>query len=215
MSEGEGEDPHLSESDVFALPPGSSRAAASATAGKSLNDTALYESLAPRLLVDATGRLQGISATATEVLRRSDCLKLKGGHLRAPREQAKLEECLAHALESDGAVEIILESEEPDCTGLFLRARRSRAASTCLLIVLKEIGRASVDLPDLRKLFGLTKAEHQVIVLLINGSSVAEIADQLCNSELTVRTHLKRSYFKLGVRTKEQLFGKLLQMMAD
>ena len=42
--------------------------------------------------------------------------------------------------------------------------------------------------------------------------SVAEIARRLHNSELTVRTHLKRSYSKINVRTKEQLFAKLLRL---
>ncbi|WNC73822.1 LuxR C-terminal-related transcriptional regulator [Thalassotalea psychrophila] len=73
---------------------------------------------------------------------------------------------------------------------------------------------------DLRKRFelqyveNLTTAEQKVMQLLCSGNSNQQIADQLCLSINTVKTHLKTSYAKLGVNNRiqaTQIFSQIQQ----
>ncbi|HZZ89955.1 MAG TPA: helix-turn-helix transcriptional regulator [Caulobacteraceae bacterium] len=76
--------------------------------------------------------------------------------------------------------------------------------------------RASVriECADLESVFGVTPGEHQVIVELVKGYSSREIASVFGKSILTVRTHVKRAYGKIGVKTRGQLFAKLLPYLS-
>jgi DNA-binding CsgD family transcriptional regulator len=76
--------------------------------------------------------------------------------------------------------------------------------------------RASVriECADLESVFGVTPGEHQVIVELVKGFSSREIAEEFGKSILTVRTHVKRAYGKIGVKTRGQLFAKLLPYLS-
>jgi DNA-binding CsgD family transcriptional regulator len=62
---------------------------------------------------------------------------------------------------------------------------------------------------DLEPVFGVTPAEQRTLVLMLQGSSVTEIAAELEKSVLTVRTHVKRLYAKLSVQSREQLFARV------
>jgi DNA-binding CsgD family transcriptional regulator len=75
-------------------------------------------------------------------------------------------------------------------------------------------GRVQIECADLEPMFGVTPGEHQVIVQLVKGYSSREIADQFGKSILTVRTHVKRAYGKIGVKTRGQLFAKLLPYLS-
>jgi DNA-binding CsgD family transcriptional regulator len=75
-------------------------------------------------------------------------------------------------------------------------------------------GSIEIECADLEPMFGVTPGEHQVIVQLVKGYSSREIADQFGKSILTVRTHVKRAYGKIGVKTRGQLFAKLLPFLS-
>jgi DNA-binding CsgD family transcriptional regulator len=75
-------------------------------------------------------------------------------------------------------------------------------------------GQVEIECADLEPMFGVTPGEHQVIVQLVKGYSSREIADQFGKSILTVRTHVKRAYGKIGVKTRDQLFAKLLPFLS-
>ncbi len=75
-------------------------------------------------------------------------------------------------------------------------------------------GKVQIECADLEPMFGVTPGEHQVIVQLVKGYSSREIADQFGKSILTVRTHVKRAYGKIGVKTRGQLFAKLLPFLS-
>jgi DNA-binding CsgD family transcriptional regulator len=53
----------------------------------------------------------------------------------------------------------------------------------------------------------LTRRERDVLAMLGRGHDNAEIADALQISAETVRTHAKRIYRKLGVRSRGELLG--------
>jgi DNA-binding CsgD family transcriptional regulator len=67
---------------------------------------------------------------------------------------------------------------------------------------------------DLEPMFGVTPGEHGVVVQLLKGHSSREIADASGKSVLTVRTHVKRAYGKIGVKTRGQLFARLLPYLS-
>jgi DNA-binding CsgD family transcriptional regulator len=71
-----------------------------------------------------------------------------------------------------------------------------------------------IECADLESMFGVTPGEHQVLVQLVKGHSSREIAQEFGKSILTVRTHVKRAYGKIGVKTRGQLFAKLLPYLS-
>jgi DNA-binding CsgD family transcriptional regulator len=69
-------------------------------------------------------------------------------------------------------------------------------------------GPAPEDCPDL-DCFDLSEREKEVLPLLIEGLSYDEIADRLCISHSTVKTHVRRIYQKTGVSGKIALISRL------
>ncbi|MGH3921593.1 MAG: LuxR C-terminal-related transcriptional regulator, partial [Pseudonocardiaceae bacterium] len=59
-------------------------------------------------------------------------------------------------------------------------------------------------IPTPEQMGQLTPREREVLILLAQGLSNAEVAGQLVISEATVKTHLARVMMKLGVRQKAQ-----------
>ena len=71
-----------------------------------------------------------------------------------------------------------------------------------------------IECADLESVFGVTPGEHQVVVQLLKGLSSREIGLESGKSILTVRTHVKRAYGKIGVKTRGQLFARLLPYLS-
>jgi DNA-binding CsgD family transcriptional regulator len=65
------------------------------------------------------------------------------------------------------------------------------------------------ELPDLRKLFGLTRSEASLVRPLLQARTPQDIATDLNLSVETVRSHLKNAYAKAGV-TNRNAFVSLL-----
>ena len=178
----------------------------------------LLRDSAPRLLVRADGRVEGLVGPVLDILAASACLRIDGGQLLGMNRssQAKLDWLLAEARSRIAALETLFHKEGEERPDLLVSARRtSYSAGEAIVLLLRKTARQRVQLPDLVGLFDLTRAECQVISMLLNGQCVASIAEEQKISDLTVRTHLKRCYQKLDVRTKEQLFAKLLRLMTD
>lgn len=58
----------------------------------------------------------------------------------------------------------------------------------------------------------ITKREHEILYLLLNGSSSSEIADHLFISKLTVDTHRKNLLFKMEVNNTVELISKSIKL---
>ncbi|NTW28500.1 MAG: helix-turn-helix transcriptional regulator [Coriobacteriia bacterium] len=82
----------------------------------------------------------------------------------------------------------------------------SASASTGIAGVLLDISESDIRGNDaLKKTYGLTTREIDVLLLLLAGRGSSSIADALYISDNTVRTHLKRIYGKLGVHNREEV----------
>ena len=57
-----------------------------------------------------------------------------------------------------------------------------------------------------KRRYGLTNRESDVLKLILRGQFVPQMAEALCVSENTVRSHCKTLYRKLGVHSRQQLF---------
>jgi DNA-binding CsgD family transcriptional regulator len=57
----------------------------------------------------------------------------------------------------------------------------------------------------LKARFSLTLREMEIVYCIIANMSYSEIAEKLCISKLTVHTHVKNIYRKLGVSNKIEL----------
>ncbi len=71
-----------------------------------------------------------------------------------------------------------------------------------------------IECADLEASFGVTPGEHHVVVQLLKGYSSRDIAADSGKSILTIRTHVKRAYGKIGVKTRGQLFARLLPYLS-
>lgn len=60
---------------------------------------------------------------------------------------------------------------------------------------------------DFGKVFGLTRAEAGVVMRAVAGNRADIIAQDLSVTIETVRTHMRRVYLKLGIKSREELFA--------
>ena len=55
--------------------------------------------------------------------------------------------------------------------------------------------------------FYLSRREVEIMRLVVQGFTIAAIAEELFISENTVKTHMRRLYAKLDIHKKQQLFS--------
>lgn len=67
----------------------------------------------------------------------------------------------------------------------------------------------STSAPDIGALFGLTPSETGILEGLVDGRRAADLARDLTISIETVRTHIRRLYNKMGVKSREQMIAKV------
>lgn len=66
-----------------------------------------------------------------------------------------------------------------------------------------------------RDRFGLSSREHEVLVLLTRGRTIASIAEKLYVSENTVKAHTKAIYRKFQVHTREELLMRVQNLLRE
>lgn len=81
-------------------------------------------------------------------------------------------------------------------------------------IAVRRLRVAAPDAGALADAFGLTRSESRVAVALAAGMSVGEIASELGISVHTVRSHLKRTLSKTGVRRQSQLVALCVRALS-
>jgi DNA-binding CsgD family transcriptional regulator len=159
-----------------------------------------------RIIVTRDLQLLAVNKRASEILAASGLLSIWDGQLLATRNSADLREAVAGA----SAVESTHLLGEADEGVLLTVGAASDGPDEPVALTLHEISvPVEIDASDLCQAFGLTPCEEGVVLGLLRGQSSREIADETGRSILTVRTHFKRAYEKIGVRTQAQLFVRL------
>ena len=165
---------------------------------------------AARLVVARDLTVRAANRNALALIENSPALALRDGvlGLRDRRAQSELSAIVADARPEAccavvGAAVLVdtfaLGADRVSAVALTLRDLRATVQIECA---------------DLETMFSVTPGEHQVIVQLLKGFSSREIAQEFGKSILTVRTHVKRAYGKIGVKTRGQLFAKLLPYLS-
>ena len=89
--------------------------------------------------------------------------------------------------------------------GAFLlgtRAVGDGVPNACLPVV---AGTFTIELDGLAKRANLSQRELDMLALWATGHQVDYVADQLCISKNTAKTHVRHIYTKLGVTSREEL----------
>jgi DNA-binding CsgD family transcriptional regulator len=165
---------------------------------------------AARLVVGRDLTVRAANRNALALIENTSALSLRDGALatRDRRVFAQLSDLVTGA-ESRASCAVVGAAVLVDAFAL------GPEPSSAVALMLRDL-RASVQIEcaDLETMFSVTPGEHQVIVQLLKGFSSREIALEFGKSILTVRTHVKRAYGKIGVKTRGQLFAKLLPYLS-
>lgn len=183
------------------------------------------ESVRQAIVVVAPGRRPVYTNSAAErVLSSDDGLRIHRGRLEAatPRADAQLQDAIAAALNPDNL---------DCCAGSFVCARPSGRRPYIVhvlpidqtTITPPRNGRVIVVIVDpepqpepppmlLQRLFGLTKSEAQIAVMVTRAEGLKPIAEELSVSVTTVKTHLQHVFDKTGTHRQAELVRLVLTL---
>lgn len=117
------------------------------------------------------------------------------------------------SLRMDGAFDYIQKSKDdlPDLVEAVRLALEKRALRLKThWTVDAKADKHSIDMVKVKKRFGLSEREMDVVKCICLGNTNKEIAEILFISELTVKGHLKKIYQKMDVHNRATLISKVL-----
>lgn len=164
----------------------------------------------PRLMVDRDLRLVWANPAADAVLANRQGLTLRQGMV-ATTDSARQDALRASVLGAIGKPASLCLTR-PDGEGWLLvdavRAAQPPAEVFALaLVIVHERERAHYRHLDVA--FGLTTAEHRVLLGLLDGNEAEALAVQQGVTIDTTRSQIRGIYAKLAVKSREQLFAKV------
>jgi DNA-binding CsgD family transcriptional regulator len=170
-----------------------------------------------RIVANKSHRVVWATTNAAALASANSCITFATGELagRTGHSNALLRDLFdeAERVAPEG-VELLMGPDPSSSPELFFRAQIFHAAGAPFTVfTIRSLARELQEIPNLRHLYGLTRAEQKIIGMMIQGKSATEIADGLRKSVLTIRSHLKRAYGKLNISSKEQLFSMILKLM--
>lgn len=170
--------------------------------------------------LDNAGRITYMNTVAERLLSPEKPLAVKDDRLHCPdpRNQARLEAALLRKAGADELRSVyLLTNSVSKVVGLHIRPLEAEtlgdgSVRVVYLVMPAQDSELSVALVE--KLFDLTAAQARVAVLLAEGLSPGEIADQLSVSRNTVRTHIQHIFARTGVNRQSALANLLMRSMA-
>jgi DNA-binding CsgD family transcriptional regulator len=176
----------------------------------------------PALICDEEAGVIGANARARALLETADGIALWGTRLVAmlPDETVKLRRAIAEALEAGRA-------GMPQTRRIRLQRRPGRLALSLRLVPASQLGEAAgnprsvtifigepdaelvIDRGAVAETFGLAPREAEIACLLAMGKSVIEIAGDTGLRAGSVRTYLKRIFYKTDARSQPALVALL------
>ena len=182
--------------------------------------------LAAVVVTDAFGCISEANSPARAILAENDGLTVRDGELSAWRsdDNARLARLILEAAGGvDGLTFInrsgVMQITRPSCRrplALVVSPTHNRAspfgrshAVTIAFTDPEHAPEAEADL--LARLYGFTAREAAVAVLLVQGHSPSEAADELAMTANTVRTHIRHVFDKTGVERMSDLIRLMLQ----
>jgi DNA-binding CsgD family transcriptional regulator/PAS domain-containing protein len=178
----------------------------------------------PVCVVDDTCKLVYANPAAEELFARGDTITVTGGQLRCPRPEADVMLLRAIRLACQSPRQASAFSPEPKgpaVTRLQVRAMplAEQLPLACrghgkLVLLFLASGSAPPQVKELQQLYGLTRAEAELVRLVAQGASPEVCAVRRRVSVATVRTQLRSVYEKTGVGSQTQLLSMVLALPA-
>ena len=172
------------------------------------------------LLLDGNARILFANGTAQMILRQGDGLRAAPDGLHAGRETAALRRLVAQGDremdgESGGFVTIKRPSPRRPLLVSVVPLRRATSwlasqAPRMLAFIADPDTLPVLPTEQIRGLYGLTAAEAEVALAVLDGEGVGAIADGLGISVATARTHLHRIFEKTGTKRQAELVRLIL-----
>jgi DNA-binding CsgD family transcriptional regulator len=177
------------------------------------------------LLLSANGRVQFVSRTAEDILAARDGLTLEHGSLRAAtvsatnRLRAALRDAHRTAAGELSPGDTMLVLERPSgkrplslVAAPLPRRRVTLGSESAAVTVLVTDPDRTLPTPGamLRTLFRLTRAEADLVSLLVEGATLQEAAARLALAPDTVRKRLKTVFQKTGTHRQAELVRLIL-----
>lgn len=164
----------------------------------------------PMVIVDTSLRLLWANQRASDLFRETAEIDDRGDALTL--ENQERHEQLAGLIKRSSADLITYCMPLSSGAGhLLFRARRLDCGESVLFGL--QITRTDSDghdiYCDLDQAFGLTAAEHRVLLSLLSGNDADRLTRELGVSIETVRTHIRNIYAKMEVNSRERLFAKV------
>ncbi|EDX81340.1 transcriptional regulator, LuxR family protein [Brevundimonas sp. BAL3] len=145
------------------------------------------------------------NAAAIRLVDASDELALSGGKL-VVRGKAAAEQFRRFVCSLDGAPEIHMVGDHH--RPLLMRVERVDETDVIAVQLFPIAQDEDQSLwANMGVIFGLTPSEDRLIKLLVGGANIKTLSEDLGISVETARTHVRRSYLKIGVSNREQLFA--------
>lgn len=146
---------------------------------------------------------------ARAALARGGDLEQRDGHL-ATCDRAQQNELCAFAKGCDQVLATLVLPRHGDDGYLLMRGRRIGPGDGHIGLTFFTTGPDFRALhADLERAFGLTPAEHRVLLRMIEGLNADAIADAMDLSIETVRSHIRNLYTKMGVASREAMFARV------
>ncbi len=195
------------------------------------SERTLYASAIDRMMVgavtlDESGAIMRTNSIADEILAEGQGLRIAHGHIEAldSQENRNLQRLIRHALMGHfgtagpvvEAMPITRSGERPKL-GVLVRTiplsdwSEDNKRRPATVLFLRDPDRKSERSQEVvRKLFDLTPAETSLALLLTNGLTLEEAAEELGISKNTARAHLRSIFSKTGVTRQATLVRILL-----
>ncbi|GAB3629309.1 helix-turn-helix transcriptional regulator [Pandoraea terrae] len=197
------------------------------------SERTLYANTVDRMLVgtvilDDTGTILKTNAAAQEILSHHDGIRINNGafDFNYAQEQRQFQKMIKQMLapQPAGAVQpamieamSITRPSGKAKLGLLIRAipfaewsEENKWRPACVVFIRDPECRSDASREVMRKLFDFTPAETSLALLMANGYSVEDAADDLGISKNTARAHLRAIFSKTGVTRQATLVRTLL-----
>ena len=164
----------------------------------------------PRLLItDELQILWSNPACQAELASRRDLENRDG--LLAATNPTHQEELAAFVFRADAKLSTLALTSEDGKGHLVLRAQLVGRDTDGARIGLQffRSHQTAFDYADFERVFGLTRAEHLVLLLMLDGKTADEVSAEKQVSIDTVRSQIRQIYDKLGVSSREGLFRRI------
>ena len=164
----------------------------------------------PALLVDGELRVRQMNHAAEVLLRSNRLIAMRGGFLKTAdaRTQGELADAVQKAMAKSDSEPAAVKLRGTDGThaGLSIAGVPAGAGPRLALVLVSEAAAADpTRTARLRQLYGLSVSEAALAIMLADGFSPAEIAEQRRVSIGTVRVQIKQIAFKLGCHRQSEI----------